>query len=183
MRRWTYSTIVGLLLVVLLAGCADRLVEVPTDRRPAAEVTLDRSARCPSDTVMLGDDDPGSGAGAIPAGFDGRTMLRCEVDYTTMRSRDGIDMLAVRQWQAPLTTRLRTALDLPDREFRPHSIACAAASGSTTALYVVDGRDRAVRVQSPTDEPCHVIRVEVQALLPVNSSPASQTFQVSRESP
>lgn len=180
MARSVCAVVVG--VVLLLAGCADRLVELPTNREPAVPVALAKGpVRCPADTVLLDDDDPKSGAGVVPDDFDGRTVLRCEVDYTTMRSQDGVDRFTVRQWQAAFTPQLRTALDLPDRELRP-APACADAAGSTTALYVVDPRRRAIRVIPPVDDPCQKLRAEVVALLPANGSPADVTFQVTRAS-
>jgi len=166
--------------IFLFAGCADELVELPTDRRPAVPVPLvDGPSRCPADTVVLSDDDPESGAGAVPADFDSGTVLRCDVDYTTMRTRNGVDQFTVTQWQAPMTPQLRTALDLPDREIRPVR-ACAAGSGRTTAVYLVDSRRQAIRVLLPVDDPCQQIRKEVAALLPADGSPAEATFHVSR---
>lgn len=167
-------------VVLLLAGCADRLVELPTSRGLAVPVALaDGPVRCPAETVLLDDHDPDSGAGVVPGDFDGHTVLRCEVDYTTMRSRDGVERFTVHQWEAPFRPQLRTALDLPDRELRP-ARACAAATGGTRAVYVVDSRRRAVRVILPVDDPCNKVRAEVVAQLPANGSMA--TFQVSRSS-
>jgi hypothetical protein len=171
-----------LVVVFLLAGCGDRLVELPLDRRTAVLVTqAEGPLRCPADTVLLTDDDPGSGAGAVPTDFDTETALRCEVDYQTMRSSGGLDRFTVRQWQRPVTPQLRDSLDLPDRELRP-ARACASASASTTALYLVDRRRQAVRVLLPTDDPCSQIRPEVAALLPADDSPVDTTFQASRAS-
>lgn len=180
MTRSMVAPVVGVAL--LLAGCTDRLVELPISRQLAVPVALAKGPiRCPADTVLFTDDDPKSGAGAVPRDFDARTVLRCEVDYTTMRSKHGIDRFAVRQWQAPFSPQLRTALDLPDRELRP-ARACAAAAGGTTALYVVDSRHRALRVIPPVDDPCQKLRAEVVALLPANGSPADVTFRVTRAS-
>ncbi len=167
-----------------LTGCTatpDRLVDVPTTRAPAAVVSLTRSPpRCPSDTVLLGDVDVGSGAGAIPAGFDGRVLLRCQVDYPTMTTRAGRDRFTVRQWQGELTTELRAALSLPDREYASGEAACGSSTGFTTAVYVVDAHERAVRVLPPNDGPCHDVRADVETLLPDDSGPPQQTFVASR---
>jgi len=181
MRRSVYAVAVGGVLL-LLAGCAGRLVELSTNRKSAVPVALaDGPVRCPADTVLLDDNDPKSGAGVVPGDFDGRTVLRCEVDYTTMRSRGGVDRFTVRQWQASFAPELRTALDLPDRELRP-ARACASVAGGTTAVYVVDSRRRVVRVVLPVDDPCQKLRAEVVAQLPANGSPASATSQVTRSS-
>jgi hypothetical protein len=179
MARSVCAAAAGVLL--LFAGCADRLVELPTDRRPAVPVALVKGpVRCPADTVLLTDDDPESGAGAVPADFEGRTVLRCEVDYTTMRTRGGIDRFPVSQWQRPLTAELRAALDLPDRELRPRS-ACADSSGGTTAVYLVDQQRRVIRVLLPWENPCRKIRAEVAALLPAYGSPPDASFFVNRK--
>lgn len=173
--------VVAVAALVVLTGCADRPVEVPTTRAPAATVTLQRPVRCPSDTVLLDDEDPKSGAGAVPVGFAGQIVLRCEVDHTTMTTRDGVDRFTVRQWQGAVTSELEEALALPDRKFdRRGGAACGGSTGSTTALYVVDATRQAARVLLPTDEPCRELRPEVEALLPDNSSPPSVTFHVSR---
>jgi hypothetical protein len=169
-------------LVFLLAGCGDRLVELPVDRPAAASVALtERPLRCPADTVLLSDDDRGSGAGAVPAEFAAVTVLRCHVDHRTMRSSGGLDHFTVRQWQRSVTPRLRESLDLPDRELRPRR-ACASASAGTTAVYLVDRRRRAVRVLLPVDDPCSTIRAEVVTLLPAEGSTTSTTFQANRPS-
>jgi hypothetical protein len=168
-------------VVLLLAGCAERLVELPINREPAAPIALAKGAvRCPADTVLDTDDDPKSGAGAVPTDFNGRTVLRCEVDYVTMRSRAGVDYFPVSQWQRPLTPQLRAALDLPDRELRPRS-ACAGSFGSTNAVYLVDQQRRVVRVLLPWEDPCRKIRAEVAALLPAFGSPPDATFTVQRK--
>lgn len=180
MNRSVHAVAVG--GVLLLAGCTDRLVELPTNREPAVPVALvDGPVRCPANTVLLDGDDPKSGAGVVPGDFDGRIVLRCEVDYTTMRSRDGVDRFTVRQWQASFTPELRTALDLPDRELRP-ARACASGAGSTTAVYVVDSRRQAIRLILPVDDPSQKLRAEVVAQLRAKGSPADATFQVTRSS-
>jgi hypothetical protein len=163
-------------VLVALTGCADRLVDVPTARPTATVVMLDDSGHCPSDTVLLGDDDPAGGAGTIPAGFGGRLVLRCDVDYSTTTVQHGVERFTVRQWEHPLTPQLQTAFALPDRGFHRGGSACGAASAGTTALYVVDRGGRAVRILPPTQEPCHRIRDEVKALLPGTGSPAAKTF-------
>ncbi len=181
MRRSVYAVAIGG-VVLLVAGCGDRLVELPTSRKSAVPVALaDGPVRCPADTVLLDDNDAKSGAGVVPGDFDGRIVLRCEVDYTTMRSQGGVDRFTVRQWQASFALELRTALNLPDRELRP-ARACASAMGGTTAVYVVDSRRRVVRVVLPVDDPCQELRAEVVALLPANGSPSSALFQVTRSS-
>lgn len=171
-------------MLTILAACAgqtpDQLVDVTTTRRPAVVVTANGPDRCPSDTVLLDDPDPGSGAGAMPVGFDGHILLRCEVDYTTMTTRGGRDQFMVRQWQADLTPGLQNALGLPDREPRSDGAACGASRGGTTALYVVNTGNQFVRVLPPKDGPCHDIRSEVDALLPDTSTPPRQTFRASR---
>jgi len=86
---------ISLLAALALAGCADQLVDVPTTRPTATVVKLDKSGRCPSDTVLLSDDDPASGAGAVPPGFDGLLVLRCDVDYSTMITREGVERFTV----------------------------------------------------------------------------------------
>lgn len=136
--------------------------------------------RCSAKTVAYGDDDPESGAGAVPADFDGRTVLRCELDYASMHSRDGVESFTIRQWSAPLTAQLRAAFDLPDRELRP-ARACAAGTSTATAVYFVDARRQSVRVLLPYDDPCHQIREEVANLLLANAPPAEATFHASRE--
>lgn len=168
-------------LTACTSGTADQLVEVATTRVPAVVGAANGSGRCPSDTVLLDDPDSGSGAGAIPAEFNGRVLLRCEVDYTTMTTRNGVDRFTVRQWQGDLTAELQKALALPDREPRSNGAACGAGRGGTTALYVVNARDQIVRVLPPKDGPCHDIRSDLEALLPDTSSPARQTFRASRK--
>jgi hypothetical protein len=168
-------------VALLLVGCAQRLVELPTERAPAVPVALaEGPVRCPADTVLLSDDDPKSGAGAVPADFDGRTVLLCYVDYTTMQTRAGRDRFPVSQWQRPFTPELRTALDLPNRELRPRS-GCAESSGGTTAVYVVDQRRSVIRVLLPWEDPCQKIRTEVAALLPVYGSSPDATFTVAQK--
>jgi len=170
------------LLLVLLAGCSERLVELPIDRRVAEIVAASEGPlQCTADTVLLTDDDPGSGAGVVPLDFDGDTALRCDVDYQTMRVSDGVDRFTVRQWQAAATSQLRESLNLPDRELRPRR-ACASGLAITTALYLVDRGGRVVRVLLPTDDPCSKIRAEVAALLPADGSAKSSTFQASQPS-
>ena len=105
--------------------------------------------------------------------------MRCEIDYTTARRRAGVDRYTVRQWRAPVTPELRAALDLPDRELRPPR-ACAAGSGSATAVYLVDSPRRAIRVLLPYDDPCRQARDEVAALLPAITAPVEATFEASR---
>jgi hypothetical protein len=170
--------------LVVLTGCtggaSDQLAEVPTTRAPAAAAVLKDSSRCPSSTVLLSDEEPASGAGAIPAGFDGRVVLRCEVDHTTMTSQDEVDRYAVRQWQGALSPELHAALALPDREYRSRGVACGSSAGGTTALYIVDAGSRAIRVLPPKDGPCHDLRPEVAALLPDTATTARETFHVSR---
>ncbi len=179
MTRMAGAAVAG--AVLLLAGCAEQLVELPTDHRPAAVVELGPGPlRCPSDTVATWDESAGSGAGAVPADFDGRSVLRCVVDYTRSRSRDGVEQVPVSQWQAARTPELRAAFDLPDREQRPPR-ACAAATGYADAVYLVDARRRAIRVTLPYDDPCRRMRAEVSALLPGREPPAEATFFVSRE--
>lgn len=164
--------------LLLLTGCGDRLVELPTERQPAVPVLAPAGpVRCPADTVLLSDDDPASGAGAVPAGFDGRLVLRCEVDLAST-SGEGDDRVTVRQWQAAAEAEFRTALDLPDRELRPVR-ACAAGTGTGTAVYLVDARRQVIRVLLPRDDPCSNIRAEVVALLPANGLPAAATFWIS----
>lgn len=166
--------------VLLLAGCTDRMVELATEREPAVVVDLVKGpVRCPAATVTHGDDDPASGAGAVPADFEGRTVLRCDLDYSTMQLRDGVEHVSVRQWQAPMTPQLHAALDLPDRELRP-ARACAAGSGGITTVYLVDPARRSVRVLLPREDPCQRIRAETVAVLPANGSPAEASFEVSR---
>lgn len=171
-----------LAVVFLLAGCGERLVELPLDRRAAVPVALaEGPLRCPAGTVLLADDDPASGAGAVPVDFDAETALRCDVDHQTLRSSGGRDHFTVRQWRRPVTSQLRESLDLPDRELRP-SVACASGSTGTTALYLVDRRRQAVRVLLPTDDPCSRIRAEVTASLPADGSADATTFQASEPS-
>ena len=181
-RRPPFNTalLVALSGLIALTGCADRLAEVPTDRADAKVVTLEEPGHCPWDTVLLADDDSASKAGAIPADFNGRTVLRCDVYNSTMTSRAGVDRFTVRQWRGVLTPQLRSALALPDREFRRGGTACGVAKGGTTAIYVIDGGRRAVRGLPPTDEPCNDIRDDVETVLPGNRSPADQTFSVER---
>lgn len=136
--------------------------------------------RCPSDTVLLTDDDSASGAGAVPADVAGPLVLRCFVDYSTATRQAGVETFTVRQWQAPLTPKLRAALDLPDRALRPRGGACGASTSGTTAVYVSDGQDHAVRALLPTDEPCRTTRPEVVALLPDDRGPAALTFRAGR---
>jgi hypothetical protein len=92
--------VAGVSVLVALTGCADRLVDVPTARPTATVVMLDDSGHCPSDTVLLGDDDPASGGGTIPAGFGGRLVLRCDVDYSTTTVQHGVERFTVRQWES-----------------------------------------------------------------------------------
>lgn len=168
--------------LVLLAGCAGKLVEVPTERAPAVGVALvEGPIRCPKDTVLDMDDDPSSGAGSVPESFEGLSVLLCKVEYTTMRSKNGMDHFAVTQWNDPLTPDLRAAFDLPDRELRP-ARACAAAQGRDIVVYLVDAQRQAVRVVLPRDDPCSRIRAEVSALLPGGEPPADASFEVSRKS-
>ncbi|MGI3785140.1 MAG: hypothetical protein ACRYG2_30645, partial [Janthinobacterium lividum] len=103
-------------------------------------------------------------------------VLRCDVDYSTMTTQDGVERFTVREWERPLTPQLRTALALPNRDFRRGGTACGAASAGTTAIYVVDPARQAARILPPTQEPCHSIRDEVKALLPDTSSPADKIF-------
>lgn len=166
---------VGLLLLAL-GGCADQLVEVSTTRADADVVALEAPGRCPAGTVLLSDDDPASGSGAVPSGFEGVAVLRCDVDHSSMTVEAGVERYTVRQWQRPLTAELGAGLALPDRVFRRGGTACAVSSGGTTALYVVDDRGRAVRVLPPTDEPCNVIRADVEPLLPDADSSPDTTF-------
>lgn len=174
------AAVVGVLL--LLAGCGDRLVELPVDRAAAVPVQLATGElRCPADTVLAGDRDPESGAGAVPTDFEPRTVLRCEADYSRATSRAGVDRLPVHQWQAASTPQLLTALNLPNREIRPR-VACASGETSSTAVYLVDRQRRAVRMSLPHDSPCQRIRSEVVALLPANGGPADATFTVTRAS-
>lgn len=167
---------------VLLAGCAPAMVGVPTDRAPAVGVALaEGPTRCPADTVLNPDDDPASGAGSVPEHFQGLSVLLCKVEYTTMRSKNGMDHFAVTQWIDPLTPELRATFDLPDRELRP-TRACAAAQGRDIVVYLVDAQRQAVRVLLPQDDPCSRIRAEVSALLPGGETPANASFEVSRKS-
>ena len=169
-------------VVFLLAGCGERLVELPLDRRAAVPVALaEGPLQCPARTVLLTDDDQASGAGAVPVDFDAGTVLRCDVDYPTMRRSGGLDHFTVRQWQRAVTSQLRESLDLPDRELRP-SVPCASGSSGTTAVYLVDRRRQAVRVLLPTDDPCQRIRAEVAALLPADGAAIATTFRASQPS-
>ena len=149
---------------------------MPTNRPTATTGQLDEPGRCPSNTVLLVDDDPASGAGAVPPEFDGVLVLRCEVDYATRSTRKGIERFTVGQWQEPVTPQLLAAFALPDRDFRKNAVACAAARGGRTAIYLVDRADRAIRVLPPTQQPCDDIRDEVEALLPSIRPPAGKTF-------
>lgn len=168
-------------VVLFLSGCAPQLVELPIDRQPAAVVQLGQGPlRCPADTVTLDDESEASGAGALPADFDGRNVLLCMVDYTRSQSLGGKTRVAVEQWRAVFTPELRAALELPDRELQPE-VACADAIGSSTAVYLVDTQRRAVRVLLPSDDPCSRIRPEVSALLPPTDQPADATFTTTRE--
>lgn len=166
----------GLLLLAPTA-CTDQLVEVPTTRAAAEVVALDEPGQCPSDTVLLGDDDPASGAGAIPQSFEGVVVLRCYADYSTMTREAGVERYMVRQWQSPLTPALRAGLELPNREFRRGGMACAVSYGGTTAIYAVSDRGQAVRVLPPTDEPCRDIREDVRVLLPDTDGSPDRTFR------
>jgi len=85
---------ISLLAALALAGRADQLVDVPTTRPTATVVKLDKSGRYLSDTVLLSD-DPASGAGAVPSGFAGLLVLRCDVDYSTMITREGVERFTV----------------------------------------------------------------------------------------
>lgn len=175
--RLVQTVAVGALL--LLSGCSERLVEVSTEREPAVPVLAPAGpVRCPAGAVLLSDDDPASGAGAVPDGFDGRLVLRCEVDRASTSREGGDDRVTVRQWQAAPRPELRAALDLPDRELRP-ARACATGTGTESAVYLVDARRQVIRVLLPRDDPCSTIRAEVVALLPANGSREATRFQVS----
>lgn len=169
-------------IVFLLTGCGDRLVELPNHRRAAVPSALTEGPlQCPADTVLLTDDDRGGGAGAVPPDFAGDTVLRCDVDHQTMRSSGGLDSFTVRQWQRSVTPQLRESFDLPDRELRPRR-ACASGSAGTTSVYLVDRRRQAVRVLLPADDPCSTIRAEVATLLPAEGSGRGTTFLATRPS-
>lgn len=163
---------------LLLVGCSAQLVELPLNRAPAPIIALnDGPLRCPRDTVFLDDRDASSGAGALPEGFAGVTLLRCEVRLATAGEAQ-VGGRTVRQWQAPAKPGLRAALNLPDREFRPAQACAGSTSAVPPAVYVVDADRRAVRVVLPVDDPCQKIRAEVVTLLPANGSPADATFRV-----
>ena len=167
-------------VVFLLAGCGEQLVELPLDRRAAVPVALaEGPLRCPANTVLLTDDDPASGAGAVPVDFYVDTVLRCDVDYQATRNSGSLTYVTVRQWQRAMKSQLRESLELPDRALRP-AVACASGSTRTTAVYLVDRRRQAVRVLLPTDQPCSKIRSEVAALLPADGSAIATTFQASQ---
>ena len=179
MTRWVPLAAIGPLL--LLSGCVGHFVDLPNDRPPAVPVQLAAGPlRCPAVTVGYGDEEPQSGAGAVPDGFEARTVLRCQLDYVTMRTVNGVDRFTVQQWRAPSTPELRAALALPDRERQP-ARACAAATASLTAVYLVDAGRRSVRVHLPYDDPCHEVRKDVVALLPANAPPAEVTFRAVRK--
>ncbi|HEX8489162.1 MAG TPA: hypothetical protein VF642_11505 [Propionibacteriaceae bacterium] len=166
--------------LLLVVGCGDRLVELPTERPVAIPVPLGQGPlRCPVDTVAHPDDSPASGAGAVPADFEGRTVLECRTDYMTATRRGRVDRFTISQWSGPVTPALRTSLDLPDRARRP-ALACAAGTSGHTAVYLVDSRRRSVRVLLPWEDPCHVIRRDVVVLLPGRDRPAQDTFTASR---
>lgn len=170
------------LMLLSLAGCADRLVDLPTDRKPAPiQALIPGPTRCPAATVAYPDDEAESGAGAVPVGFAGNTVLRCQVDYAQMRVDGSRHRFTVYQWSDTVTAELIAALNLSDRGYRP-ARGCAAGSSSTTAIYLVDA-DQAVRVLPPVDNPCSVIRPEVEGLLPDNQQPAEAVFTASRRAP
>jgi len=169
--------IAALVIAAALAGCTDQLVDVPTSRPPATVVALEDGGQCPPDTVLLADDEQGSGAGAIPADFVGRLVLRCDVDNSSATTRAGVERVTVRQWQAPSTPELEASFALPDRDFRRGGQACGASGAGTTAVYLVDRAGRAARILLPTQEPCQDIRDEVEALLPGANPSANKTFQ------
>jgi hypothetical protein len=167
--------------LVFVVGCAGAMVELPIDREPAALVQLGAGpVRCPAETVTYGDEDPMSGAGAVPANFDGRTVLRCETDYRSVRRRNGVDRFTINQWRTRLTPELRAAFDLPDRGFRP-TRPCAGINGTVGAIYLVDGKRQAIRVLLPSEDPCHQVRPEVARLLLSDDSSLDATFHASRK--